>query len=90
VGKLNVTPTWKNFGIGPAAKIVKSRHRRRDDLRSLYPQKRTSFGTVAMSALCHKRTSGTGVAWRGRLLPSTELPPTPSPIPRAAGAVRPR
>jgi hypothetical protein len=48
VGKLNVTPIWKNFGIGPAAKIVKSRHRRRDDLRSLYPQKRTSFGTVAI------------------------------------------
>jgi hypothetical protein len=56
VGKLNVTPTWKNFGIGPAAKIVKSRHRRRDDLRPLYPQKRTSAERIGMSALCQKRT----------------------------------
>ena len=35
---------------------VKSRHRRTSNQCPLYPQKRTSMSTIAMSALCQKRT----------------------------------
>jgi hypothetical protein len=42
----------------------KTRHQRRADLRLLYPQKRTSFRTVAMSALCHNRKSAVAELYR--------------------------
>jgi len=72
--EVSVRPLWVNSG-------------HRDELRQcpLHPQKRTSFGTVVTSALCHKRTFTTSVVAVAITAADKRIKATPSVQKRLVG-----